>query len=152
VTIGRKQILFFTAMLVLTLGLLAGATNHWIAFVVLGICLAVGATVVVAVQRVADTLRHLAVEMNASDEATPGSAGEMAGEGPSRVREANQAVGRMIASLQEIDASGEQVSGMIDELAFQTSLLALNAAVEAAPAEEVRNLEQRSAQAAQPPA
>jgi len=78
------------------------------------------------------------------------------------VIQAEGAMGKVIASMDEISRSGNEIGKIIktiDEIAFQTNLLALNAAVEAARAgeagagfavvaDEVRNLAIRSAEAA----
>jgi methyl-accepting chemotaxis protein len=90
------------------------------------------------------------------------SAAEMMVEAAGSVAEANQKLEGMITSMRNMTASSDRISKIIkviDEIAFQTNILALNASVEAARAgeagmgfavvaNEVRNLAQRSAQAA----
>jgi methyl-accepting chemotaxis protein/methyl-accepting chemotaxis protein-1 (serine sensor receptor) len=85
------------------------------------------------------------------------------GESTARFRDAEQRLGGLSSAMDGLAQSSEKVRKIIrviDEIAFQTNILALNAAVEAARAgeagmgfavvaEEVRNLAQRCATAAQ---
>ncbi|HXP90671.1 MAG TPA: methyl-accepting chemotaxis protein, partial [Fibrobacteria bacterium] len=90
------------------------------------------------------------------------AAKNLANEADGNTRTGLEAMGKMSSAINKIKESSDQTAKIvktIDEIAMQTNLLALNAAVEAARAgeagrgfavvaEEVRNLAQRSAQAA----
>ena len=94
--------------------------------------------------------------------ASASSANELAGSATLVARRGGEVVERVVATMQEINASSKKIAdiiGTIDGIAFQTNILALNAAVEAARAgeqgrgfavvaSEVRALAQRSAEAA----
>lgn len=100
--------------------------------------------------------------MTKGNAAHAASARQLAGEARSAAEAGAAAMARMQSTMKEIEASNGNVQAIlktIDEIAFQTNILALNAAVEAARAgeagagfgvvaEEVRNLAQRSAEAA----
>lgn len=87
---------------------------------------------------------------------------EKSNESKELVSQGTDAMGRMVTAIEAINDASEKMAKIIkniDAIAFQTNLLALNAAVEAARAgdagrgfavvaEEVRNLAQRSADAA----
>ncbi|MEM7678671.1 MAG: methyl-accepting chemotaxis protein, partial [Myxococcota bacterium] len=89
-------------------------------------------------------------------------ASRLAEDARTRAATGGRVVADAISAMKEIDTSSKRISDIIvviDEIAFQTNLLALNAAVEAARAgeqgrgfsvvaAEVRNLAQRSADAA----
>lgn len=114
-----------------------------------------------SLEEVSASLEEMAAmtRQNADNAAT---ANGMASEARTAVERGQEAMQRLATAMQQIKGSADQTAKIIktiDEIAFQTNLLALNAAVEAARAgdagkgfavvaEEVRNLAQRSAEAA----
>ncbi|MFL6661119.1 MAG: methyl-accepting chemotaxis protein [Rhizobacter sp.] len=93
---------------------------------------------------------------------TAREAARLAGSASTVAARGGEVVSEVVATMNDISASSRKINdiiGVIDSIAFQTNILALNAAVEAARAgeqgrgfavvaSEVRNLAQRSAQAA----
>ncbi len=114
-----------------------------------------------SLEEVSSSLEEMAsmTRQNADNSRQANSMASQASEAADRSREA---MARMSDAINKIKASSDETAKIIktiDEIAFQTNLLALNAAVEAARAgeagkgfavvaEEVRNLAQRSAEAA----
>ena len=90
------------------------------------------------------------------------SASDLADTADRSAKTGGEVVEQAVSAMAEIESSAQKITdiiGVIDEIAFQTNLLALNASVEAARAgeagkgfavvaQEVRQLAQRSAQAA----
>ena len=107
------------------------------------------------------SLRDIADFINQNGDNTR-KASELASEANNNAQAGSHAINEMVEAMTDISESSTKIVGIlkvIDEIASQTNLLALNANVEAARAgefgrgfavvaEEVRNLAQRSAQAA----
>ncbi|WP_395702587.1 methyl-accepting chemotaxis protein [Aquabacterium sp.] len=112
-------------------------------------------------QQTAASMEELTGTVNQTTDAAR-KADQMAGSASQAAGQGGQVVEQVVATMGEINQSSKQIAdiiGVIDGIAFQTNILALNAAVEAARAGEqgrgfavvageVRNLAQRSAQAA----
>jgi methyl-accepting chemotaxis protein len=114
-----------------------------------------------SIEEVSSSLEEMAA-MTKQNAENANQAKSLAGAAQKSSEQGNEAMGRMAKAIDMIKKSSDETAKIvktIDEIAFQTNLLALNAAVEAARAgeagrgfavvaEEVRNLAQRSAEAA----
>lgn len=114
-----------------------------------------------SLEEVSSSLEEMA-SMTKQNSDNANQAKNLSGEADLNAQSGIQSMGKMDDAIKRIKKSSDQTAKIvktIDEIAMQTNLLALNAAVEAARAgeagrgfavvaEEVRNLAQRSAQAA----
>jgi len=114
-----------------------------------------------ALEEISSTMEELSGQTRQNAE-NAGRAVQLATEARQYAETGDEQMRSMVAAMGEIDEASKNISKIIkviDDIAFQTNLLALNAAVEAARAgvhgkgfavvaEEVRNLAERSAQAA----
>ena len=112
-------------------------------------------------ERTAASMEQITAAVKNNTE-TARNAAQMVNGASETARRGGQVVGRVVTTMEQISNASNKISditALIDSISFQTNILALNAAVEAARAgeqgrgfavvaSEVRNLAQRSAQAA----
>lgn len=114
-----------------------------------------------SLEETAAALEEITSNVKATSSRT-GEARDLVRDARDRAEQSGVIVGNAVIAMERIDQASRQITqiiGVIDEIAFQTNLLALNAGVEAARAgdagkgfavvaQEVRELAQRSANAA----
>jgi methyl-accepting chemotaxis protein/methyl-accepting chemotaxis protein-1 (serine sensor receptor) len=115
------------------------ASSRWIAFVLIGICLAVGAGVVWIVRQISNTLRQIATEMADGADQVSAAAGQVSSSSQSLAQGASE----QAASIEETSASSEEINSMSRKNAENSKVAAENmedASVRVGEAN--RNLEQ----------
>jgi methyl-accepting chemotaxis protein len=114
-----------------------------------------------SLQQTASAMNELTATVNQTADSAR-TASQLAGSASGTAERGGAVVSEVVSTMEKINSSSRRISdiiGTIDGIAFQTNILALNAAVEAARAgeagrgfavvaSEVRNLAQRSAEAA----
>jgi len=120
-------------------GAQAAATSRWIAFVLIGICLAVGVGVVFIVRQISSTLRQIAGEMADGAQQVAAAAGQVSSSSQSLAQGSSE----QAASIEETSASSEEINSMARKNAENSKFAADNMVEAAQRVEEAnRNLEQ----------
>lgn len=115
------------------------ARSRWIAFALIGLCLAVGAVVVFIVQRISSSLRQIAAEMADGADQVSSAAGQVSSSSQSLAQGASE----QAASIEETSASSEEINSMSRKNTENSKVAAQNMEdASARIADANRNLEQ----------
>jgi methyl-accepting chemotaxis protein len=113
--------------------------SQWIAFVLIGVCLAVGAGVIFIVRQVSSTLRQIAGEMGDGADQVAAAASQVSASSQSLAQGSSE----QAASIEETSASSEEINSMARKNAENSSVAAVSMVEAAQRVEEAnRNLAQ----------